>query len=165
MSKNKQLIEKARRLGKEYLVKYGGCAQGTLQAVADTLNLEVCESLFKAMIGLSSLSGGCGSICGGIAAIGLKYGVKQEILDANRMGPETQKIWGTVKLLRDKFVKEYGGFLCTEIQTKLFGKSFDSFNPVEMQAFMEMNPMEKCSSVTENAAGWTVEAILEMENK
>lgn len=163
MSKNKQLIEKARRLGKEYLQKYGGCAQATLLAVADTINLEVCYSLFKAMIGLSSLSGGCGSICGGIAAIGLKHGVKQEKYD--KMGPEAEKIWGIVKLLREKFVKEYGGFLCSEIQKKLFGKSFDPYNPEEMKAFMEMNPMEKCSSVTENAARWTVEAILEMDSK
>ncbi len=163
VSKNKQLIEKARRLGKEYLQKHGGCAQATLLAVADTLNLEVCESLFKAMIGLSSLSGGCGSICGGIAAIGLMHGVKQEKYE--KMGPETEKIWGIVKLLREKFVEEYGGFLCTEIQTKLYGRSFDPYNPEEIQAFMETNPVEKCSSVTENAAKWTVEAILEMDNK
>jgi hypothetical protein len=163
VSKNTQLIEEARRLGKEYLPKYGGCAQATLLAVAETLNLEVCDSLFKAMIGLSSLSGGCGSICGGIAAIGLKHGVNQEKYET--MGPETEKIWGIVKRLREKFTEEYGGFLCSEVQTKLFGKSFDTYNPAETQVFMEMDPMEKCSLVTENAAGWTVEAILEMDDK
>ena len=163
MSKNEQLIEKARRLGKEYMSKYGGCAQATLMAVADTLDLEVCDSLFKAMIGLSSLSGGCGSICGGIAAIGLKYGVNRE--NYKSMGPTTQKIWGIVKLLREKFNLEYGGFLCSEIQTKLYGRSYDPLNPKDIQAFMETKPVEKCSSVTENAAGWAVEAILEMANK
>jgi C_GCAxxG_C_C family probable redox protein len=163
LSGNKELIEKARRIGKENLAKYGGCAQATLLAVAETLNLEVCDSLFKGMIGLSSLSGGCGSICGGIAAIGLKYGVNKE--EYERMGPEMEKMMGIVKVLRDKFVEEYGGFLCSEVQTKLFGRSIDPYNPTEMKAFMEMNPMEKCSTVTENAAGWTVEAILKMGNK
>ncbi|MFX1577059.1 MAG: C-GCAxxG-C-C family (seleno)protein [Promethearchaeota archaeon] len=163
MSKNEQLIEKARRLGKEYMSKYGGCAQATLLAVADTLDLEVCDSLFKAMIGLSSLSGGCGSICGGIAAIGLKYGVNREKYKS--MGPTTEKIWGVVKLLREKFNQEYGGFLCSEIQTKLYGRSYDSLNPEDIQAFMETKPVEKCSSVTENAAKWTVETILELDEK
>lgn len=161
LSGNKALIEKARRLGKEYLAKYGGCAQATLLAVAETLNLEVCDSVFKAMIGLSSLSGGCGSICGGIAAIGLKYGVNQD--EREKIGLVTMKMWGIVKRLRDKFVKEYGGFLCSEVQTKLFGRSFDTYNPAEMKAFMELNAREKCSTVTENAAGWTVEVILEGE--
>ncbi len=90
----------------------------------------------------------------------MKYGVDQEKYE--KMGPETEKIWGIVKLLREKFVEEYGGFLCSEVQTKLFGKSFDTYNPAEMKVFMETNPMEKCSSVTENAAGWTVEVILDV---
>ncbi|MFX1563467.1 MAG: C-GCAxxG-C-C family (seleno)protein [Promethearchaeota archaeon] len=163
MTKNKQLIDKARRLGKEYLGKYGGCAQATLLAVADTLNLEVCESTFKAMIGLSSLSGGCGSFCGGIAAIGLRFGVGKE--ENEKMESVTMKLWGIVKVLQQKYVEEYGGSLCSEIQTKLFGRSFDAFKPLDLKAFMELNAREKCSTVTENAAGWTVETILEMERK
>ena len=51
MSEKKELVEKARRLGREYLRKYGGCAPGTLMAVADTLDLRVGDELFKAMTG------------------------------------------------------------------------------------------------------------------
>jgi hypothetical protein len=44
-------------------------------------------------------------------------------------------------------------------------------SPEELEAFSKMNPeelvtfYEKCSSVTENAAGWTVAAILKMDEK
>jgi hypothetical protein len=51
MSEKKELVEKARRLGRQYLRKYGGCAPGTLMAVADTLGLGVGDELFKAMMG------------------------------------------------------------------------------------------------------------------
>ena len=74
MTEKKELIEKARRLGREYLLKYGGCAPGTLMAVAHTLNLEVSDEVFKVMTGFSRLAGVCGNVCGGIAAMGLTYG-------------------------------------------------------------------------------------------
>ena len=86
MTEKKELVEKARRLGREYLLKYGGCAPGTLMAVAHTLNLEVADEVFKAMTGFSRLAGVCGNVCGGIAAMGLTYGVGLEDFVKN---PET----------------------------------------------------------------------------
>ena len=173
MSEKKEPVEKARRLGREYLRKYGGCAPGTLMAVAATLGLGVGDELFKAMTGFSSLSGVCGNVCGGIAAMSLRYGVgledfvkKPEILFLS-----FAKIMTTAKVLREKFVEEYGSYLCEGIQTKLFGRCVMPTSPEELEAFGKMDPKEleafyeKCSHVTENAAGWTVAAILEMEEK
>ncbi len=173
MSDKKELVEKARRLGRVYIMKYGGCAPGTLLAVADTLNLEVSDDVFKAMTGFSSLSGVCGNLCGGIAAMGLRYGVG---LDDFVKNPEIgflsfAKIMTTAKVLREKFVEEYGSYLCDDIQTKLFGRCVMPTSPEELEAFMKMDPKEfetfyeKCGAVTENAAGWTVAAILEMDEK
>jgi len=173
MSEKKELVEKARRLGREYLLKYGGCAPGTLMAVADTLNLEVSDEVFKAMMGFSSFAGVCGNVCGGIAAMGLRYGVGPEDFVKN---PEIgslsfAKLMTTAKVLREKFVEEYGSYLCDDIQTKLFGKCVMPTSPEELEAFSKMDPEElqvfdkKCSSVTENAAGWTVAVILEMDGK
>lgn len=85
MSEKDRLIEKARKLGREYMSVYSGCAQTTLLAVADTLNMEVSEDLFKAMIGLSSLSGGCGGIC---ARAALKEQAQQETKSASRISRE-----------------------------------------------------------------------------
>ncbi len=162
MSEKEELVEKARRLGREYLRKYGGCAPASLLAVAHTLNLEVSDEVLKAMGGFSSLAGACGNLCGGIAAMGLKYGVNREDSVKN---PEIDflsfaKMMTTAKVLREKFVEEYGSYLCDDIQTKLFGKCVMPTSPEELETFYE-----KCSSVTENAAGWTVAAILEMDEK
>ena len=173
MPEKKELVEKARRLGREYLRKYGGCAPGTLLAVAHTLNLKVGDDLFKAIYAFSSLAGVCGNEAGGIAAIGLRYGVG---LEDFKKKPEIgfvafAKMMTTAKMLRDKFVEEYGIYLCDDIQTKLFGKCVMPEAPEELEAFATMDPKEleafyeKCSAVTENAAGWTVAAILEMDEK
>ncbi|GAG22710.1 unnamed protein product [marine sediment metagenome] len=174
MSEKKELVEKARRLGKEYILKYGGCAPGTLLAVTDTLNLEVGDELFKAMTGFSSFAGACGNICGGIAAIGLRYGVGKEDFEKNpQIGFSSfAKIMEGAKVLREKFVEEYGGYLCDEVQTKVYGRCnvFPS-SPEELEVFMKQDPkelgvfFEKCGNVTANAAGWTVTAILEMDEK
>jgi C_GCAxxG_C_C family probable redox protein len=173
LSEKKKLVEKARRLGREYLRKYGGCAPGTLLAVADTLNLKVSDDLFKAISAFSSLAGVCGNEAGGIAAIGLRYGVDLKDFQKN---PETgfaafAKMMAAAKVLRDKFVEEYGSYLCDDIQTKLFGKCVMPKAPEELADFSKMDPKEledfyeKCSAVTENAAGWTVAAILDMNKK
>ncbi len=172
MSEKKELVEKARRLGKEYIVKYGGCAPGTLMAVAHTLNLEVSDEVFKAMMGFSSFAGACGNLCGGIAAMGLKYGVGLKDFVEN---PETgfssfAKIMTAAKVLREKFAEEYSGYLCDDVQTKVFGRcNIFPDSPEELEAFAKKDPeelkvfYEKCGAVTENAAGWTVAAILEMD--
>ena len=162
MTEKKELVEKARQLGREYLLKYGGGAPDPLKAEADTLNLEVSDEVFKAMTGFSRLAGVCGNVCGGIAAMGLRYGVGLEDFVKN---PEIgslsfTKLMTATKVLREKFVEEYGGYLCDEVQTKLFGKCVMPTPPEELETFYE-----KCSHVTENAAGWTVAAILEMDEK
>ena len=174
MPEKKELVEKARRLGKEYLRKYGGCAPATLIAVADTLNMEVCDELFKAIMGFSSLAGVCGNVCGGIAAMSLRYGVGREDYVKN---PEVgfgsfAKIMTTAGFLREKFVEEYGGYLCDDVTMKVFGRcGIWPTTPEQLEAFAKMGPkeldvfFEKCSQVTANAAGWTVAAILEMEER
>jgi C_GCAxxG_C_C family probable redox protein len=160
MPVNKQLIEEARQRGRDYLVMYHGCAQATLLAVTDTLQMPVSDEVFKVMIGLSSPSGGCGGICGAIAAIGLRFGRSR---DDYRENPETVLLRQTVKRVRDQFVTKYGGYLCCDIQTHLFGRSYDALDPVEREAFMQRQLYDVCPQVTEDAAGWTVEAILEAE--
>jgi len=168
MSEASRLIARARQLGREYMGKYA-CAEGTLLAVADTLNIPVSDDVFKAVIGLSSMSGGCGGFCGAIAALGLRFGrtraAYHENSDTAQMGKWYRTLRQAVARVRDRFVTEYGGYLCCKIQDKLFGRSYDSLDPVELEAFMQSQPgaLELCRQVVENAAGWTVEAILETE--
>jgi hypothetical protein len=133
-------------------------------AVADTLNMRVCDDLFKSIIGQSGQTGGCGGLCGATAAIGLKFGLAK---DAYLKNPGATEIERVVRKVREKFVEEYGGYLCQDIQRKLFGRTFDVFVPEDLEAYKEVyekTPPEKtCFRVTENAAGWTVETILDVE--
>jgi hypothetical protein len=106
--------------------------------------------------------------------MGLRYGVGLEDFVKN---PEIgslsfAKLMTATKVLREKFVEEYGGYLCDEVQTKLFGRcNIFPTSPEELEAFSKMDPeelkvfYEKCGSVAENAAGWTVATILEMDEK
>ena len=168
MSEKSRLIMHARELGREYMKTYRLCAETTLLAVADTLNMPVSDDVFKSMIGLSSLSGGCGGFCGAIAAIGLRFGQGRKTFtnkdEASAYFTKSHPILRqAVKRVRDQFVNEYGGYLCCDVLTHLFGHSYDLFNPEDRKAFRQQNPQEECPKVTENAAGWTVKAILETE--
>ena len=105
--------------------------------------------------------------------MGLRYGVGLEdfVQNPERGSLSFAKLMTVAKALREKFAEEYGGYLCDEVQMKLFGKCVMPTSPEELEAFSKMDPEklqgfhEKCSSVTENAAGWTVTAILEMDEK
>jgi C_GCAxxG_C_C family probable redox protein len=159
-------IAQARRLGRANMAKYA-CAEATLLAVTDTLNMPVSDDVFKAVIGLSSLSGGCGALCGAIAAIGLRFGRNRdeyhEDSESVLPAPWYLLLRQVVKQVRDQFDAEYGGYLCCDVQTKLFGRSFDSFESEDMEAFVQQNAVEICPQVAESAAGWAVQAIREAE--
>lgn len=168
MPEKEELIQKAAKLGREYLERYHGCAQTTLAAVADTLNIKADE-VFKAMIGISGgvgdmVFGECGGMCGAAAAIGLRFGLKPEEFERK---PEVRfKIYDIVEKVGKRFIEEYGSFICRDIQMKLFGKSFNLRDPTIFEEFArerERRPEDPCSKVTEKAAGWAVEAILEAE--
>ncbi len=157
---DRSLIDKARKLGREYVSKYGGCAPTTLMAVADTICIDVSEDVFKSVIGFSSFTGGCGGMCGAASIIGLLHSQdKKEYLE-NR---DISKIIKGVKHVQDRFIETYGSYLCYDIQKKLFGRSYNVTIPEEAEAFWKADPSKKCPKVTENAAGWAVEAILELD--
>jgi len=160
--RKEELIREAATLGHDYLARYKGCAQTTLLAVAETLNMEINNDVFKAMIGLSGKTGGCGGLCGATAAIGLRFGLGPSEFEKE---PEVRfKIYGAIKEVRERFMEEYGSYLCSDIQRKLFGRAFDSTIPGEQAAFEKANGLEKCSKITEKASMWTVKAILRAES-
>jgi hypothetical protein len=129
--------------------------------------MPVSLEMFKMLSGLSSVSGGCGGICGAAAAIGLRFGQSRTTFEDPSNSPTegslSSQIIQTMKRVRDQFTETYGGFLCAEIQIALFGQAFDPTISEEYEAFGREDVYGTCPNVTENAAGWTVEAILEAE--
>lgn len=95
-------------------------------------------------------------------AIGLIHGrdfAGQEDPEAylNRMW----KSFALARKLHDRFMEEYGTVICKEIQTKLMGRTFDTWDVREQQAILDAGM--KCRDVVANAAKWTVEIILDEE--
>lgn len=143
----KGFVDKARKLGHDYLSIYEHCAPTTLLAVLDALDMNHSDDVFKSSIGLSGWSGGCGGICGGIAAVGLYFGSGKKEFEVN---PDSSKIRKASEYIQSRFVETYGSFLCDNIRVKLFGRLDD----------VPLSEYEKeCPFVCENAAGWAVEAI------
>ena len=73
-----------------------------------------------------------------------------------------QKLGTLIKNLRVRFEEEYGSIICDDIETKLFGRSFDKWNPEDR---IEKDRMgghdDKCPTVVGKAARWVAELILE----
>ena len=161
MSDDSKLIEKAGNAAYEYEKTYHGCSQCVLKALQDTLDLG--DGLtFKAA---SALAGGvarmgesCGSLLGGVLAIGLAFG--RDRLEVTSESEGYMKAHRVAGELGNRFKAEFGGTRCWDVQTGVFGRSFDLRDPLEMKAFLEAGGHEKCPEVARKAAELAAEIIL-----
>ena len=70
----------------------------------------------------------------------------------------------TAQMLGKRFVQEYGSILCPQIQSKIFGRSFNLQNPADWKAFEEAgghSDPSKCMNIVGNAVRWTLEILTE----
>lgn len=154
--------KRAYDLGHEYERKYGNCAQCVFAALSDFLGLEDAEAVFKAATALSGGTAGmgdgnCGAYSGGILVLGLLYGHERKEF-TNRK--KTKHASGLARRLHSKFIQEYGGVRCHDVQRKVFGRAFNLQNTTDYQAFEEAGAhTDKCPSVVGKAALWTAEII------
>jgi len=85
------------------------------------------------------------------------YGRDRKEFEENTSNKKATEL---AKKVFDRFVEEYGGCLCKEIQTKIFGRSYDFWNEEEDKAFEEAGAhIDKCTSVVAKAAAWTAEIL------
>ena len=158
-----ELINKARELGTKRFKQYSGCAQTTLFAVADTLDMKISDDVFKAVAPLSSFTGGCGAMCGAAVAFGLRYG---KDLESYLKEPDLGRVKTLTYGIQTKLEDKYSGFLCREIQNHLYGRSFDARRTEDAEAFMARYDeiYNKCGDMIADVSGWVVEAILNEEH-
>ena len=156
--------EKAYELAFKYEAEYGGCAQTTLAAIFDVLNVEA-DDAFKSATGLAagiglSGDGTCGALIGGAMALSYLFGRDRK----NFADPE-KKRFETYKIVREyykKFKEVFGSTRCFDIQRKLMGRTFDLLDPKDWEEFLKAGGhTDKCPSVTGTAAKLAVEMILE----
>lgn len=164
----KELLEEVQRKAFEYEKNYYGCSQCVLLAVQGVFGLE-SEETFKAATGFAGGIGFRGSVCGaligGIMAIGLKYGRNVQAFLQHDPEKTRFKTVGRARNLWEKFEKTYGSCLCQNIQKRIFGKSYDLWDPKQYEQFEKDggHGPNGCPKVVKKAAKWVAKLLLEEE--
>jgi C_GCAxxG_C_C family probable redox protein len=156
--------QKAYQLGYSYEGKYGACSQCTILAIMDAMgerNADVFKASFGFAGGIGSLSKTCGALSAGIMAISLAHGRELRNL-TTQTEEERRECLQMVRNIYDRYMDEYGTIECAQVHQKLFGRSFDQWDPAEFQEFLRLGGhVDKCTSVVGNVARWTVEILTE----
>ncbi len=153
-------IEKIRDIAKEYEITCTGCAQSTVAALLEVLDID-SEDLFKAASGLAdgiglSSDGSCGALAGGAMVIGLIFGRGYlEFKDPLA----AIKSYDLAKELHEHFISEYGTCRCADIQKKLMGRSFNLRIPDDANMAMKQDMSGHCSNVVGRAAAMALRII------
>jgi len=156
------LAQKAYELGFAYEGKYGACSQCTILAIMDAMgerNADVFKASFGFAGGIGSLSLTCGALSAGIMAISLAHG--RELRNITTQTEEEKRFaMQMVRDLVDMYMCEYGSITCAHVHLKIFGRSFDQWDPDEFDEFLRLGGhVDKCTSVVGNVAKWTIEIL------
>jgi len=166
-----QLLEKAHELGVAYEKASGSCSQCTVAALREMLGFEdiivkVASSSCGGQAGFSA--GACGGVIGGTIVLDYYLGRPADMVSAVQMNPEGMGEFArgmeAAKILGRRFIQEYGSILCPQIQSRIFGRSFNLQDPADWKAFEEAgghNDPSKCMSIVGNAVRWTLEILME----
>ncbi len=162
-------IRQAYELGFSYEHQYRGCAQCTVAAILDALEIPN-DHLFRAASGLASgggllCSGSCGGFSGGIMVISSLFGRRRSHFD-----DDNDFKYSSFRMARDlqsHFIHTYRSVICNEIHKNIFGRTYNLLDPADKEQFNKDGAhTDKCTSVVAHAAAWTTEIILkELEAK
>lgn len=107
--------------------------------------------------------GACGALIGGAMVVSYLFPRTYSNFD----DPE-RKRWKTyrlVKRLLNKFVREYGGCKCRDVQKKIFGCSYNLWDLKQFIGFEKAGGhTDKYPDVVGKVAMWTVETIVNEKN-
>jgi C_GCAxxG_C_C family probable redox protein len=165
-----ELLETAARLGSDFEKFSGSCSQCTAAALREILSFEdivvkVATSSCGGQAGVSS--GCCGGVIGGTIVLDYYFGRPAEMLSTTGTRPQSLETLASAmesaRLLCDKFINRYGSILCPQVQTSIYGRSFNLQDPDDWKAFMDAGAHDdptKCMSVVGNATRWTLEILM-----
>jgi C_GCAxxG_C_C family probable redox protein len=168
-----QLLDKASDLGVGFEKFSGSCSQCTAAALREILGFEdvvvrVATSSCGGQAGLST--GACGGVVGGTIVLDYYLGRSANMISATQPIPqgmeELSRAMEAAKLFCGKFIRHYGSILCPQVQTKIYGRSFNLQDPAEWEAFEKAGAHtdpSKCMSVVGNAVRWVLETLIEMK--
>ncbi len=158
------LLARAYQLGFEYERRFRGCSQCVVAAIQDALGVRD-DHVFKAATGLAgggalTGTGACGGYAGGVMVLGQLAG--RERADFEDAGGVRFHAFDLAKELGDRFAAEFGSTICREVQTGVFGRSFDLRDRDDFARFEAAGAhRDKCPEVVGKAARMAVDIILE----
>jgi len=162
----KDILKKVYDKAYEYEAERGSCPQCVYSAIMEILEVGT-EDTVQALDGMAggtalTANGTCGALVGGIAAISSIVGRTYKDFSA---GERKRRVFMYAKKLNDKFVEEYGSIICKDIHQKLFGRTFNLLDQDDYAEFDRMGAhVDKCTSVSGNAAQWAAEIILDLQD-
>jgi C_GCAxxG_C_C family probable redox protein len=139
---------------------YEGCSRSVLHALQSHLHLEGGGALKASTAlagGIARMGETCGALIGGIMAIGLVLG-SEDLADIQAY----RDTMAASYLMYDRFKQEMGSTNCFEIQTTLFGRSFDFKRDEDAEAWYEAGGLEKCPLVCGVAARISGDIIVDL---
>lgn len=158
------VVKKVGDLAYYYELVYHGCSQCVLKAIQDSLN--VGDNLtFKAATafagGIARAGEECGALMGGIMAISVVYG--RDRLEESIVSSGYLKAMELSVKLYEEFKKEFGSVKCSDIQKKLFGRSFNLRSEEDRKKFAEAGAYgpSGCAQVVKKGAMLAAKIILE----
>jgi C_GCAxxG_C_C family probable redox protein len=157
----KKILEEVYARAFEFEQKYGSCPQCVLGAIHDMFET-VDPAVFKAAYALGggvalTTDGTCGALAGGVMALCCKYGRTRENFAKGRYVRSLE----LAKELHDRFIQEYGSCICRDVHRRIFGRSFNLWDPKEFKEFeREGAHKDKCPGVVGNVAVWVAEMLL-----
>jgi len=156
-------LQRAYELGFEYERRNGSCPQCVVAAVQEVMEVGT-DDLFKAAHawtagGGLTTEGTCGALAGAMMVIGAQHGrARSAFCD----GSSYRMCFVLCKDVFDRFVGEFGSPICAQVQSKMFGRSYDMWDPDEFKAFLADGGHEdKCPHVVGTAARIAVDVLLE----
>jgi C_GCAxxG_C_C family probable redox protein len=163
MEKSRDVIlEKAFDSALNYEKECTGCAQTTIAGIFEALGIEN-DDVFRSASGLAdglglTGDGACGALVGGAMVIGYLFGRKKKDF-SDMMKPMTSYI--LTKRLHDRFVEKYGTCRCYDVQKSLMGRTFNLYDPSELEKATEYGMINHCSKVVGTSARLATAIIID----
>lgn len=162
------MIQKAYDLGFKYERDYRGCAQCAVAGVYDAMGIKN-DAVYKAGSGLAGgggecTTGNCGGYTGASMALASFFGRTRKEEGSEDGRADKYVSFRMTRAIHDKFVEKYGGVLCSEVQTKLYGRVFDLRKDEDKQAFRDAGAHhddDKCCMAVGDGARWGLELLLD----
>lgn len=142
---------------------YQGCTRSVLHALQTHLHLgdgEVLKASTALAGGVARMGETCGALTGGIMAIGLTYG-SEKLEDVQAYRDTMEACYG----MYNQFKAQIGGTICTDIQKRLFGRTFDFKKKEEGEEWYRAGGPEKCPVVCALAARIAAGIIMTRKDK